>query len=144
MYEVTYYSIAKQAIASTDIAAILTASREFNAKNEITGCLLYYKNQFIQILEGDKKVISDLLSKISKDHRHDDIIILAEGDKGERTFKDWTMAYHELSDDDVRNISEALFINNFLAFSALASKPTYTIKLFWSKAQRLLTDNYTK
>lgn len=143
MYEVTYYSIAKQTITPGDIAAILTASREFNSRNEITGCLLYYRNQFIQILEGDKKVISGLLSRIEKDNRHDDIVVLAEGDKEERTFKDWTMAYHELSDDDVKDISDSLFINNFLAFSVLASKPTYTIKLFWSKAQRLLTNNYT-
>jgi Sensors of blue-light using FAD len=143
MYEITYYSVAKGIVGADDISAILKKARDFNLKNNITGCLLFHKNQFIQILEGDKDIIKDLLSKIEKDKRHTNIIILAEGEKELRTFKDWTMAYRELSDDDVQHINESLFIDNFLTFSALATKPTRTIKSFWSRAQRLLTDDYT-
>lgn len=142
MYEVTYYSIAKRNITKQDINEILVSSRSFNQKNDITGCLLYYRDQFIQVLEGDKIKIMELLEKITRDNRHADVFILSEGEKDERTFSNWTMAYQELQDDDVKKIGEALFINNFLTFSSLISKPTHTIRLFWSRAQRMLTANY--
>lgn len=143
MYEITYYSIAKSGISTKEINDILISSRDFNSKYSITGCLLYHHDQFIQVLEGDKDVISKLLSKISNDKRHSEIIVLAEGEKEERTFHSWTMAYRELNDSDIKDIGDSLFINNFLTFSSLVEKPTHTIKKFWAKAQQLLTDNFT-
>jgi hypothetical protein len=143
MYETTYYSLAKRNITANDILNILEKARYFNLKREITGCLLFHKNQFIQVLEGEKSTVQDLFSKIEKDSRHSGIVILAEGDKEQRTFKNWTMAYRELNDDDIKNMNDTLFVNNFLTFSALASKPTRTIRSFWARVEKLLTDDYT-
>jgi hypothetical protein len=143
MYEITYYSLAKSGLTADDISHILKTSRTYNAQNGITGCLLYHKNQFIQILEGEKKTIGNLFSSIKRDARHTNVFVLAESEKEERAFADWTMAYHELSDDEAKNISDKLFVNNVLTFSALALKPTFPVKTFWIRVQRLLTDDYT-
>jgi Sensors of blue-light using FAD len=86
MYEITYYSSAKPGLKATDISAILETAHVFNEINGITGCLVYYKNQFIQVLEGKKEVVEDLLSRIKNDSRHAHLFVLAEAEKAERTF----------------------------------------------------------
>ena len=53
MYELVYCSLAKPDLGAADIAAILKTSTENNLRKNITGCLLYYKHEFIQILEGE-------------------------------------------------------------------------------------------
>ena len=144
MYEITYYSIAKPNLTTDEIEAILHLARVFNAKHGITGCLLFHKNQFIQILEGERVVLDGLLAKIKSDPRHSTIYVLAESEKETRTFSDWTMAFREMSNEDMQEMKEDLFINNFLAFSELVSKPTRTVRTFWERVQRLLTDEYTR
>ncbi len=143
MFEITYYSLARPGLSSQDISNILKTAREFNAKEGLTGCLLSYKDQFIQVLEGEKAIVTQLLNRIKQDPRHSNLFVMAESEKEARSFADWTMAYHELSDDEAKNMDEKLFVNNILSFSVLADKPTYTLKTFWTRVQRLLTDDYT-
>ena len=143
MHEITYYSLANPGLKKADIEAILQTSRTFNAKNELSGCLLLHNNQFIQILEGDASVIRDLIARIKNDKRHSFFYPIAEGEKEHRTFPNWTMAYRQLSDDDLKGVNESLFIANFLSFASLAQKPTHTIQSFWERVQRLLTNDFT-
>ena len=138
MYEIVYCSTASWDLTQKDIADILKTAHAFNAKHNITGCLLYHNREFLQILEGDKDKIQDLYSIIYEDDRHSDIIMLAEGEKVERVFKDWSMAYQELTDDDVQGIGKDLFVSNFIAFSELAEKETIPMILFWNAAKQLL------
>ena len=60
MIELVYYSLASENLSSEDVSAMLKNSRKFNSKNNITGCLLYHNSEFLQILEGEKKVVLDL------------------------------------------------------------------------------------
>ena len=64
MYEIVYCSTASRDLTSEDIADILKTAHEFNAKNNITGCLLYHNHEFLQILEDEKERIQDLYSLI--------------------------------------------------------------------------------
>ena len=138
MYEIVYCSKASRDLTSKDISDILRRAHSFNSRHNITGCLLYHKHEFLQILEGDKDRIKDLYSIIYEDDRHSDVIMLAEGEKKEREFKDWSMAYQELSDDDVKGIGKDLFVSNFITFSELAKKETFPMILFWNLAKQLL------
>jgi hypothetical protein len=36
---------------------MLKTSRKFNSQNNITGCLLFDNNEFMQILEGEEKTM---------------------------------------------------------------------------------------
>ena len=101
MFELIYRSVALDKINSSEITKILNTSREFNLKNNITGCLLFYKNEFVQILEGEQDVIEKLNTKIEKDTRHSNVILIAKNEKSERTFHNWVMAYHEITNDDI-------------------------------------------
>ena len=57
MFELIYRSIAVPNISDAGINAMLKTLRKFNSENNITGCLLFYNNEFIQILEGEEKTI---------------------------------------------------------------------------------------
>jgi hypothetical protein len=130
-------------LTATDVSNILQTARAHNAQQGITGCLLLHNHQFIQILEGEKGLILQLLENIKKDKRHSNINILGEDEKPARVFKEWTMAYRELKEDEANDIKDALFINNLLGFAELSAKPTRTVRLFWERVQRLLTNDFT-
>lgn len=57
MFEFIYRSIAVPNISDAEINAMLKTSRKFNSENNITGCLLFHNNEFIQILEGEEKTM---------------------------------------------------------------------------------------
>jgi hypothetical protein len=59
-----------------DLMDILTTARLNNALLGVTGMLLYTGKNFIQVLEGDEKVIEALTADIRKDSRHKDIHIV--------------------------------------------------------------------
>ena len=138
MYELIYCSNAQSDLRDEDISDILEKARDFNLKNEITGCLLLHNNEFIQILEGDKKIIKDLIEKIKKDVRHSHVMVLAESEIEKRVFEQWSMAYHKIENDDVINIDKIIFVNNFLTLSELIAKPTHASRVFWYMAKQLL------
>jgi len=140
MFELIYTSCAIDTIDEIGMAAILSTSRTFNLNNNITGCLLYHNNEFIQILEGDEIVVKQLYASILKDKRHNNILLLAEGLKQRRDFKNWNMAYHDLTNNNIRAISKEIFSSNFTAISEFAEKPTHAIKLFWYMANQLLKE----
>ncbi|MBC7525272.1 MAG: BLUF domain-containing protein [Flavobacterium sp.] len=133
-----YRSIAKHNFNASDIAKILKTARNFNSKNEITGCLLFHNNEFIQIIEGEKVALNELFAKIKKDERHSNVILLAETETKERVFPTWSMAYHELNEHDSINIDKLLFVNNLITLSELIAKPTQATRLFWLMAKQLL------
>jgi Sensors of blue-light using FAD len=138
MYELVYRSVAKPNINADDIAKILDTARNFNSKNEITGCLLFHNNEFIQILEGEKNKLLELYNSIKKDKRHSNVMLLAEAEIQNRIFPNWSMAYYQLGENDNINIDKLLFVNNFITLSELIAKPTQASRLFWLMAKQLL------
>ena len=140
MYELIYCSNAHSNLKNEDISDILGKARDFNLKNEITGCLLLHNNEFIQILEGDRKILKDLIEKIKKDVRHSHVMVLAENEIEKRVFEQWSMAYHKIENDDVINVDKIIFVNNFLTLSELIAKPTHASRVFWYMAKQLLKD----
>lgn len=82
-------------MSDSDIMDILKVSREKNSAFGVTGILLFYNktNQFMQILEGEKKVIFDLYNLISRDKRHSGLKLVYDGSVSERSFANWSMAF---------------------------------------------------
>jgi hypothetical protein len=134
MIELVYYSQANANLSSEDVSIILKNSRQFNSENNITGCLLYYNNEFLQILEGEKKNVLDLFAVIKKDKRHSNVLVLGEDKKDKRIFSDWHMAFHKF---DSHAEEENHFRSNIVAFSEMADKPTHVIDLFWTMAKHM-------
>jgi hypothetical protein len=57
-------------MTSSDLSRLLEECREYNAAHGVTGMLLYSNETFVQVLEGDDRVIDELLDHIEEDPRH--------------------------------------------------------------------------
>lgn len=135
IHELLYRSRANSDLTTEDVLDILKTSQEFNFKHNITGCLLYFDKEFIQILEGDEQTIKSLYSKIKEDYRHTNVNLLLENDKTERIFKNWSMAFKEISKEDMNNIDKILIVNNFIISAELDYKSMKASKLFFYLAK---------
>ena len=88
-----YTSAAIQPMPKSKLYKILVDSRVSNKLADVTGLLVYVDGQFLQVLEGEQKVVSALLEKISKDLRHTDVKVVYKAGIERRTFNAWQMAY---------------------------------------------------
>lgn len=66
-------------------------ARRYNQQNGITGTLCYGNGQFLQCLEGQKKVLLPLLQEIFDDTRHKEAKILIVQPIEQREFSNWGM-----------------------------------------------------
>lgn len=97
-----------QQSAYTEIKQILNKSVENNKLINVSGALLFNQNYFAQVLEGDRKAITETFCRISQDKRHSDIVILETKPVNERIFLDWSMAFaghSDVADDLYRRFS---------------------------------------
>ena len=130
MYELLYCSSARPNLTADDIDNILKKSQNFNLEHSITGCLLCFDKQFVQLLEGNKDDVKQLYEIIKKDKRHSNVILMNENDKQFRFFPTWEMKFIELSVADMSNVEKVLSANNFITTSELKYKQTKATKLF--------------
>lgn len=138
MYELVYRSVANENITPSDLLDILNEARDFNSHHDINGCLLFFNDEFVQILEGEKDDVISLFEKIKKDHRHSDVLLLNHGEKEERIFADWTMAYYDLNDVNLHETDRLLFIKNYVHTIGEKEKPTHAVNLFWHAVRELV------
>lgn len=88
-----YYSTASSGLSLTDVKQILTTARENNQKLNVCGMLCYDNQYFLQALEGDRGVVSELFVSIADDPRHDEVVIVSFDYVDEPNFKSWQMGY---------------------------------------------------
>ena len=86
-----YASRAATPVAGNVLDDILRQSRIKNAKSGITGMLCFANQVFVQVLEGGRREVSDLMGAIFRDGRHQDVQILLFEEIPERRFRDWSM-----------------------------------------------------
>jgi len=141
MYELAYCSISAPSVNSEEVDRILEVSRISNAEKGITGCLLYHKNQFAQILEGEKMHVLKLFGIIQKDPRHTNVKLIFEGEKPNRDFDNWSMAYQELGLSNPTPSETQLFESKLLSLSALADDTSTTRQLFWKKVKQIILES---
>lgn len=83
------------------VASIVKAARAFNAKNGITGILIFDGERFCQYIEGPKSLLNELIERISCDARHCEFNPQWHRTNAtERLFSAWSMAYATIDDDE--------------------------------------------
>jgi hypothetical protein len=93
LVRLVYFSSASREMSLSDIKDILTTARSNNKAIGVCGMLCYDNQFFLQAIEGDRKVISELFIKISEDHRHQDVVIVSFSEIKDPLFEDWKMGY---------------------------------------------------
>lgn len=84
--------------AFKEIKGILQKAAEYNVEHGITGGLLFNQVYFAQIIEGDRKVITETFCRIAKDPRHEELVLLEVRPIMKRRFDSWNMGFAGKSD----------------------------------------------
>ena len=138
IYQITYRSTAQNGISRKEISALLDIAKARNPELGVTGCLVFHKGEFIQIIEGVKKNVFDLYHKIEKDMRHKNVSFIWEGSCAERVFPDWNMAFHETN---VTSEGFRQFEKNLKFLSEFSVSPTAATGLFWHSVRKLVSND---
>lgn len=82
---------------------VLTQAQHLNARDNVTGLLVFNHSFFAQALEGEPDTIGQTFGRISKDIRHRLPTIVLQQTVSERSFGAWTMCARQLSqlDNDI-------------------------------------------
>lgn len=101
VYQIIYSSESSTPMQWEDLEEILERARSSNFRKGITGALLYVDGVFLQILEGERACLQELMERIFKDVRHEKVTILKAGEVDTAAFADWKMAYVSATTEQV-------------------------------------------
>lgn len=96
LFQLVYISTATAEYQISELNNILSVSRENNAREDITGMLLYHQGTFFQMLEGAESAVNAVMDRIKKDERHFGITVLLAHKITQRLLADWSMAYRDV------------------------------------------------
>jgi hypothetical protein len=88
---VTYTSLARIDLQTSDLENIHTTARELNAIDGITGLLVFNGTHFLQIIEGEGSAIDDLVERLRRDPRHNGFEIRDRRRIEKPSFPEWSM-----------------------------------------------------
>ncbi|MEQ8514274.1 MAG: BLUF domain-containing protein, partial [Chromatocurvus sp.] len=80
-------------LSENDLMPLLEQSRARNARQNVTGMLLYNSGTFMQALEGDACDVTEIYRDICADPRHTNVVTLVNQPIAERTFASWEMGF---------------------------------------------------
>ncbi|MBL7842784.1 MAG: BLUF domain-containing protein [Cyclobacteriaceae bacterium] len=99
--QLVYVSNRKPSCTQEEIDKILASCKRNNPSLNITGVLLYSDTKFIQLVEGDAKVIMQLYDKIKLDPRHSNTMMISYGPIKDKAFPSWHMGTKKLATDTI-------------------------------------------
>jgi hypothetical protein len=99
--QLVYVSNRKPTCTKEEIEKILASCKKNNPGLDITGVLLYSDTKFIQLVEGESKVIMNLYDKIKKDARHTNPMMISYGPIKQKTFPAWHMGTKDISNNQM-------------------------------------------
>jgi hypothetical protein len=111
----TYTSLARLDLQTSDLQDIHRTARELNALRGITGLLVFNGTHFLQIIEGARDAIEELVETLRLDPRHSGLEVRDERKLETRSFPDWSMelvrvkaGYFEARDTIAERIPDAV------------------------------------
>ena len=106
MFSIVYSSTATTGFETIDLAELLNECRARNRRIGVTGMLLFEHGRFLQALEGPEHMVRDLMGRIERDPRHEDVRTLAEETIPARRFPDWAMGSGRIDDIEASSLAE--------------------------------------
>ena len=116
-------SVAPQ-ITNVDLHLILASARRRNLEEGITGMLLYYRGEFVQILEGRKESVENIYKKfIGPDLKHTALNKVHQNIISHCSFGEWSMGFIGAPEIESRMPSMAIGILMNTLTDEAKSKP---------------------
>lgn len=129
--QLAFASRARLGLRAFETSDLIATSRENNARDDVTGVLLYTGDSFLAIVEGRDAAISDLWRRLVIDDRHRSILSLFDLTERERRFEGWRAGYspeHQLAPLLIRwrALAPALPVNEVAQLRELCERtPTF-------------------
>jgi hypothetical protein len=99
LFRLAYYStnLIKKCVdpRRSELRKLVLSSGTNNRKRGITGGLMFNRDYFGQVLEGERSAISALFCQIAQDPRHRSIVIVEASCAEKRIFQHWSMGLAE-------------------------------------------------
>ena len=109
---------------NVDLDHILASARRRNVAEKITGMLLYYRGEFVQILEGEKQSVENMYEKfIGPDLRHTALNKVHQNTISHRSFSEGSMGFIGAQEIESRMPSSAIGILMNMLTDEAKSKP---------------------
>ncbi|SIN90718.1 Sensors of blue-light using FAD [Parasphingorhabdus marina DSM 22363] len=91
MHSVIYVSKVADQFDERQLEDLVDQAAAINAKNGLTGMLVYNGKNFMQLLEGKQRRVEQTLERIARDERHSDLVVIRQLDDRPRECPDWSM-----------------------------------------------------
>jgi Sensors of blue-light using FAD len=91
--QLAFASRARPGLRASETSELIATSRSNNARDHITGVLLYTGESFLQVVEGQDEAVSGLWRRLVTDDRHDSIISLFDFGVDDACFDGWRAGY---------------------------------------------------
>ena len=91
MLSIIYVSKVAPGFGEKDLDPLVTVSARKNAEKDVTGMLVYNGQNFMQLLEGKQRRVEQILDRIAKDERHQDLVVIRKEMDQPRECPDWSM-----------------------------------------------------
>lgn len=97
IFQLLYLSSARPELNEEALLHILSESQQRNASRDITGLLLHSDGNLIQVIEGMEHAVESLFSRIERDPRHHQIMVLSRKFVDTRDFPEFKMGFKRAS-----------------------------------------------
>lgn len=107
--------ISKEVISSNDLgySNLFQSLLKFNTENSITGVLLYNEGFFLQVLEGEKETLQNLIQQIQRDSRHKEMLIILDKPIKDRIFKEYITGFSIIENTQaIQDLNTYLSLNH--------------------------------
>ena len=94
------YASLRESRSPSDMVEILEKSEARNAVDAITGALVLTPDYYLQLLEGERRVVDACYQRICRDPRHSHVELILFELADERLFPDWNMTAVDLLEGD--------------------------------------------
>lgn len=107
MLQLVYISTSRD-VTADQLENILSKSRSNNARDDVTGLLLFNGKRFLQALEGPDPMVEAAYARIKADGRHRAAVILSRKSVEARQFGSWAMACEQTTAQSQGNLVEVV------------------------------------
>ena len=128
-------TVTGQPLSPDALRGIVYGARNFNTLNGVTGILWNEGHKFVQVVEGTRTSLRDVMERITRDPSHHNIKINLNMPVVRRDFGDWAMI---LQTPDVTDQGEHFQIPGIVAPTDMPSPPPE--HPFWFTKGRTITN----
>ncbi|RZL65374.1 MAG: BLUF domain-containing protein [Variovorax sp.] len=119
LHEILYCSVLAPGQPPDVVGKIVSSARAHNARQSITGLLVFDGMRFCQHFEGPQAVVAPLMQRIGQDPRHTLIRVAYQGAILERRYRTFDMGFAATEDPDdmagIHSLDGEAALQRFLA-----------------------------